>query len=142
MKIIRIVLAETKFANGFHTIESSEWVKLCKDQGLQTQVYCCITPSITISFDDHALPARMRRRKIDLRHFQEGVPTCQHEGITLHWEEGGGGLDSGQPFYYDMCRKCGYSNNSRRTLSWFSGLLSRARRPKVVSPEERFFKRV
>lgn len=142
LEIIRIVLSETKFAQGFHKIESREWTSLAKKYGFDQRVYCCIKPSIVIYYADQSLPDNMRRRDIDLRRFQEGVATCKHEGITLHWEEGGGALDNGTPFYYDMCRLCGH--HPKKPRIWFSSLMSSLwnRKSEVAPDQSKFFKRV
>jgi hypothetical protein len=102
------VIKETGFESKFHNFnEDSEIANFLDAHNLTNEVYISIAPKITV--ERKGVPLSYNKIKIDLRDLDLGDDNCDHEIIQLYWEEGGGCMDSGRPFYYRMCNKCGKS---------------------------------
>ena len=111
IEIAMAILKETLFVNKAHDLRNTAAGPLLQSYGLDpSDVYCSISPSIHLRFLDKETPSGQSVLRLDIKDLLSGGdPNCEHEGISLYWEVGGGGMDSGTPHTYVMCRKCGYS---------------------------------
>lgn len=80
------------------------------------EVVCSIMPQIT--FYRFGVARRYAAVCVELYQFASGLDGCQHELVTMRWEVGGGGMDSGRPYRYKLCCKCGYHPPLVRPPSW------------------------
>lgn len=109
--LILKILEETKFSPKRNFIMRPETREELEDFGLDPDdVFNCISPRI--SFRKIGYESRYSAVEVSLRDYSHGTPACEHEMINLRWEEGGGGLDSGTPYSYLMCRKCAFHKDS------------------------------
>jgi len=106
-RIVQLVLEETGYKHGFVIPDAAtELGRLLKERSFHKEIYNSINGEIHLT---KLIGPHKADVMVDIKDYPEGNLACDHEFITLEWEEGGGGLDSGVECDYRFCYKCGYS---------------------------------
>lgn len=110
IRLVRLVLAQTKFANDFYDAEG-ELLEFLSELHFDKRFYVSIAPEIRF---EYTIGTHTYKHTVDLRKLNLFDPDCpcqeDEDGntIKLYWETGGGCLDDGTPHTHFMCYRCGH----------------------------------
>ncbi len=105
-ELLRSIVKYTKLEPGHHIISDEELKQKLFKAGYKDDLNVRISACIDLKCLNK--PLRHSTETISLKLVADGDVNCVHDFITLYWETGGGGMDSGDPHSYKVCYKCGY----------------------------------